>query len=59
MQQTISQNRTKYMLFMEHEVESELNSGVTDAQCSMKFVIDIQPFYPLAIALQSHNSEWK
>lgn len=41
---------------MAHEVESEIEpSGVTDAQCSMKFVIDIQPFYLLGIVLQSHT----
>lgn len=45
-----------HMLFMAHEVESETEaSAVTDAQCSMKFVIDIQPFYLLRIALQSHT----
>lgn len=37
-----TESRTKRLVFLEHRIESELNSGVTDAQCSMKFVIDIQ-----------------
>lgn len=40
------------------EVESELNTFcgvVTDAQCSMKFVIDIQSLYQLKNALQLKN----